>query len=132
MIGSGTGATRRRRFGSASRLAAFLAILLAAILSVTAYETGRAFTNQSVASTTRTLVSEVDSFSRATGSSTPASLESATVQYLQGRVLVQGESLLIGLSSGRRFGSAGSGALLATPAVRRLLGTPPVGHLSLA
>jgi signal transduction histidine kinase len=120
-----SGATRRRRFGSASRLAAFLAILLAVILSVTAYETGRAFANQSVASTTRSLVSEVDSFSRSTDGTTPGMLESATVDYLQGRVLVQGESLIVGLPSGRRFGSSGSAPLLATSDVRRLLATPP-------
>lgn len=121
----GTGPTRRRRLGSASRLAAFLAILLAVILSVTAYETDRAFANQSIASTTRGLVSEVDSFSRATSATTAASLEPATVAYLQGRVLVQGESLLIGLGSGRRFGSAGSAALLADRQVRHLLSRPP-------
>jgi len=125
MTGSGSGAPRRRRLGSASRLAAFLAILLAVILSVTAYETVRAFANQSIASTTRGLVSEVDSFSRATAPTTPASLEPATVAYLRGRVLVQGESLLVGLASGRRFGSSGSDALLDAPTVQRLLADPP-------
>jgi signal transduction histidine kinase len=122
---TGTGPNRRRRLGSASRLAAFLAILLALILSVTAYETERAFANQSITSTTRGLVSEVDSYSRATARTTPASLEPATVAYLQGRVLVQGESLMIGLPSGHRFGSAGTAALLADPGVRRLLAAPP-------
>jgi signal transduction histidine kinase len=122
---TGTGPNRRRRLGSASRLAAFLAILLALILSVTAYETERAFANQSIASTTRSLVSEIDSYSRATARTTPASLEPATVAYLQGRVLVQGESLMIGLPSGHRFGSAGAGALFAEPGVRRLLASPP-------
>jgi len=122
---SGTGGSRRRRLGSASRLAAFLAVLLAMILSVTAYETQRAFVNQSIASTTRSLVSEVDSFSRATARTTPESLESATVAYLQGRVLVQGESLMIGLPSGHRFGSSGSAALLAEPQIHDLLATPP-------
>ncbi len=125
MTATGTGANRRRRLGSASRLAAFLAILLAVILSVTAYETERAFTNQSIASTTRNLGSEVDSFSRATAKASTSSLEPATVAYLQGRVLVQGESLMIGLDSGRRFGSAGSAALLGDPRVRRLLDSPP-------
>jgi len=125
LTSSGTGSTRRRRLGTASRLAAFLAILLAVILSVTAYETERAFANQSVASTTRSLVSEVDSFSRVTSTSTPASLQSTTVAYLQGRVLVQGESLLIGLPSGQRFGSAGSESLLAAATIRRILATPP-------
>ena len=124
MAGSGT--SRRRRPGSAGRLAAFLAILLAVVLSVTAYETERAFANQSIASTTRGLVSEVDSFSRATAGTTAASLQPATVAYLQGRVLVQGESLMIGLRSGERFGSAGSAPLLASREVRSLLARPPV------
>ncbi len=122
---AGSGPARRRRLGSAGRLAAFLAILMAVILSVTAYETERAFANQSIDSTTRSLVSEVDSFSRATAATTPASLQPATVAYLQGRVLVQGESLMIGLRSGNRFGSAGSAPLLASSEVRSLLAGPP-------
>lgn len=126
MSRTGAGAVRRRRVGSAGRLAAFLAILLAAILSVTAYETARAFANQSIASTTASLVSEVDSFSRATAHTTADSLEPATVAYLQGRVLVQGESLMVGLDSGRRFGSSGSAFLLSSPEVRSLLARPPV------
>ena len=123
MVGSGP--TQRRRLGTAARLASFLAILLALILSVTAYETERTFANQSIASTTRGLVSEVDSFSRATSHTTAASLEPATVAYLQGRVLAQGESLMIGLRSGSRFGSEGSAPLLARSEVRSLLSRPP-------
>jgi signal transduction histidine kinase len=125
-----TGSGRRRRFGAASRLAAFLAILLVVILSVTAYETERAFANQSIASTTRTLVSEIDSYSRATARTTPASLQPATVAYLQGRVLVRGESLLVGLPSGKRYGSSGSASLLEDPYIRRLLETPPAATSS--
>lgn len=125
MTGGTTGVVRRRRLGSAGRLAAFLAILLVAILSATAYETVHAFTNQSISTTTRNLVSEVDSFSRATSRTSPASLEPATVAYLQGRVLVQGESLMIGLPSGARFGSVGTAQLLRTPPVRLLLRRPP-------
>ena len=121
----GAGVPRRRRLGSAGRLAAFLGALLIAVLSVTAYETVHAFTRQSISTTTRGLVSEVDSFTRAVTRTTPVSLEAATVSYLQGRVLVQGDSLMIGLPSGARFGSVGSAHLMATPPIRRLLNSAP-------
>jgi signal transduction histidine kinase len=116
---------RRRRFGSAGRLAAFLAILLIAILSVTAYETVHAFTSKSISTTTRNLVSEVDSFSRATARITPDSLGPTTVAYLRGRVLIQGESLMVGLPSGSRFGTVGSARLMQTDPIRQLLTSPP-------
>lgn len=116
---------RPHRLGTATRLAAFLALLLAAILSVTAWETSRAFANQSVASVTRSLVSAIDSYGRATAGKTPATLEPATVAYLQSQVLVKGESLMVALPSGVRLGSEGSAGLLRDPTIRGLLGSPP-------
>ena len=121
----GAGRRGRRRIGSATRLAAFLAVLLAAILSITALETERAFSNQSLASVTRGLVSEVDSYERAATGTSSASLDSATVAYLQSRVLPQGETIMIGLPSGARLGSSGSASLLRNPAIRTLLARPP-------
>jgi len=121
------GAARRgrRRIGSATRLAAFLALLLAAILSITALETERAFTNQSLASVTRGLVSEVDSYVRAASGTGPSNLGPATVAYLRSRVLPQGEAIMVGLPSGVRLGSSGSASLLRNPAIRTLLAHPP-------
>ncbi len=115
----------RRRIGSATRLAAFLALLLMAILTLTAFETERAFTNQSVASTTRGLAAEVDSFEKAVGGSGASSLGPATVAYLRTRVLPQGETIMVRLPDGTRLGSVGSAGLLGTPQVRTALRTPP-------
>jgi two-component system OmpR family sensor kinase len=110
--------------GSATRLAAFLALLLVAILSITAFETERAFTNQSVAATTRGLVAEVDSFDKAVVGSRSSTLEPATVAYLQSRVLPQGETIMVRLPDGTRLGSSGSAPLLRTPAIRSALVSP--------
>jgi len=120
----------RRRIGSATRLAAFLALLLAAILSITAFETERVFTNQSLAATTRNLVSEVASYERAAIGGGRANLDALTVAYLQSRVLPQGETIMLGLTRGPRLGSAGSGPLLRDPAIRALLARPPAAGRS--
>ena len=114
----------RRRIGSATRLAAFLALLLAAILSITAYETERTFSNQSLDSVTRGLVSEVGSYERAARGTSSSNLGSATVTYLQSRVLPQGETVMVGLESGARLGSSGSQSLLQDPVIRTLLANP--------
>ncbi len=114
-----------RRIGTAIRLAAFLGLLLAAILTITALETERAFTNQSLASTTKSLVSEVDSYDRAIESSPAPALVATTITYLQSRVLPQGETVMVGIDDEPRLGSSGSAALLRTPAIRTLLAHSP-------
>jgi len=124
------GRTGHRRIGSATRLAAFLALLLAAILSITAFETERVFANQSMAATTRSLVSEVDSYEKAAVGHSVAGLEPATIAYLQSRVLPQGETIMVTLPNGARLGSAGSASLLQTPALRNLLTHPPAATRS--
>ncbi len=111
--------------GSASRLAAFLALLLAAILSITAFETERVFANQSMAATTRNLVSEVDSFEKATAGEGSTVLGPSTIAYLQSRVLPQGEVIMVQLPSGARLGSAGSAPLLHSDTLGALLTHPP-------
>ena len=115
----------RRRIGSATRLAAFLALLLTAILSITAFETERAFTNQSLASVTRNLVSEVASYEQVVTGANGSNLDALTVAYLRSRVLPQGETIMLGLPNGDRVGSAGSGPLLRSPTIRALWAHPP-------
>ena len=115
----------RRRVGSATRLAAFLALLLVGILSITAFETERAFTNQSVASATRGLAAEVDSFEKAVGGAGASTLEPDTVAYLRSRVLPQGETIMVRLPNGSRLGSVGSASLLRTPTFRFALESLP-------
>jgi len=99
--------------------------LLVGILSITAFETERAFTNQSVAATTRGLAAEVDSFDRAVGGARPSTLEPDTVAYLRSRVLPQGETIMVRLSDGSRLGSVGSASLLQTPTFRSALESLP-------
>jgi signal transduction histidine kinase len=115
----------RRRLGLATRLAAFLALLLALILSATAFETQRAFASRSLDSVTRDSVSELASYQRALAGTTPTRVGPSTVAYLRSRVLPQGEVVMVALPDGRRFGSAGSAALLRDPAVRTVLARPP-------
>jgi len=115
----------RRRVGSATRLAAFLALLLGAILSITAFETERAFANQSLSETSRSLIAEIDSFEKAAAGHTPSQLRHITIAYLQSRVLPQGESILVELPDGIRLGSSGSAPLLRVSAVRTVLAHPP-------
>ena len=125
MIPTHRGGSAHRRFGSATRLAAFLALLLAAILSITAFETERVFANQSMAATTRSLVSEVDSYEKAASGTAGPGLAATTISYLQSRVLPQGETIMVELSDGRKLGSAGSAPLLRTQTIQAMLGRPP-------
>jgi signal transduction histidine kinase len=92
---------------------------------VAVFETVRAFDEQSLTSTQRNLAAELDSLQVALSHRGDAAIAATTVAYLQGRVLPQGEVIMVGLGSGERYGSAGSSPLLRTSAVRRLLGHPP-------
>jgi signal transduction histidine kinase len=116
---------RRRRLGSATRLAAFLALLLALVLSVTAFETQRAFASRSLDSVTRDSVSELASYQRALAGTSSAHVGTVTTAYLRSRVLPQGEVVVLALPDGVRLGSAGSAPLLRSPAVRAVLEAAP-------
>ena len=123
--------TQRRRIGSASRLAGFLALLLSAVLAVSAFETVHWFDNQSLAATNRNLAAELESFQHTLADRGGSGIATSTVAYLQGRVLPRGEVIMVGLNDGGRFGSAGSAPLLALGFDATSAGTPsdqdPVG-----
>jgi len=102
-----------------------MGVLSAAILSMTALGTERAFTNESVTSITRGLVAEVGSYDQAIAGTATADLAPRTVSYLQSRVLPGGESLMMRLGSGPRLGTSDSAALLADPVIRQVLDHPP-------
>ena len=122
--------THRRRIGSASRLAGFLALLLSAVLAVSAYETVHWFDNQSLAATNRNLAAELESFQHALADRGGSGIAPSTVAYLQGRVLPRGEVIMVGLNGGGRFGSSGSAPLLHSGSMQRLLVRPPIKTLS--
>ncbi len=121
----GTEPTHRRRIGSATRLAGFLALLLSAVLAVSAFETVHAFDDQSLAATSRNLAAELQSFQQALSRPSREGIAPSTIAYLQGRVLPRGEVIMVGLTDGAHFGSAGSAGLLRSASVQRMLESPP-------
>ena len=115
----------RRCVGSATRLAGFLAFMLAAVLAASTFVTVHWFDHQSLAATNRNMAAELESFQHTLSSRGESAIATATVAYLQGRVLPRGEVIMVGLNGGGRFGSTDSAPLLHTGAVQRLLTHPP-------
>ncbi len=116
---------RIRRPGTATRLAAFLAVLLAIVLGLTTFETERIFTSHSMATVTNDLTAQVRQYAATMRATRPTDLATGSVRYLSAQVLPRGEYLLVGLSGPVHLGSSGSGPLLADPALRALLDHPP-------
>jgi two-component system OmpR family sensor kinase len=116
----------RWRWGTAARLATFVAVMLAVVIAVALLALLRTFRAQSDAATTRSLVVEVQSFAAAAGARPPAqTLEAFTNSYLQTHVLPDGEYVAVALSDGRLIGSVGSQPLLSAPAVQGWAGAVP-------
>jgi signal transduction histidine kinase len=117
---------RRRRFGTAVRLAALQALLLAVVLGLAVLGLLRAFEAQSTRTTTRTMVTELRAYEAATARR-PAgqSLRAFTEQYLRTRVLPGGELVAVTLPDGSVVGSAGSGWLVRSATVRAWSAQPP-------
>ena len=117
---------RRRRFGTAARLAGLQALLLAIVLGLAVLGLLRAFEAQSTRTTTRALVTELHAYEAATATR-PAgqSLRAFTENYLSTRVLPGGELVAVTLPNGAVRGSAGSRWLIASPEVRAWAAQPP-------
>ena len=118
------------RWGTAARLATFVALMLAVIIGLALFGLLRTFRAQSDASTTRTLVVELQAFRDSVGTR-PAgqSLAAFSESYLRTRVLPTGESLAVLLPNGSLIGSAGSRPLLTLPTVKAWTRTPPPSGL---
>lgn len=114
-----------RRWGSAVRLAALLTLLLSLVLAITSWETMRAFSRQAMSTIDHTLASDVANASRALQAAPTGELTSTSVTYLRSLVLLQGQTLVVGLPEGVQLGTAGSSHLLASPTVQALLTHPP-------
>jgi signal transduction histidine kinase len=114
------------RWGTAARLATFVALMLAVIIGLALFGLLRTFRAQSDASTTRSLVVEMQALRDAAGTR-PAGEGLATFSesYLSARVLPDGESVAVVLPSGSLIGSAGSTALLSSQTVKDWSRTPP-------
>jgi signal transduction histidine kinase len=124
------GRSWRPRWGTAARLATFVALMLAVIIGLALFGLLRTFRAQSDASTTRSLVVELQAFRDAVATR-PAgeSLAGFSGSYLSTHVLPDGQSVAIVLPSGSLIGSAGSRALLSTPTVKSWSRTPPAAGL---
>ncbi len=117
---------RRRRLGTAGRLALMQALLLATVLGLAVLGLVRAFDAQSRASTDRTLVAETQAFARAAAARPPGTTLGPFAEgYLRTRVLPDGDYLLVTMTGDRLLGSAGSQALYADPAVAAWSSRPP-------
>src|SRR3954451_10854080 len=116
----------RPRWGTAARLATFVALMLAVIIGLALFGLLRTFRAQSDASTTRSLVVELQEFRDAVGTR-PAgqSLAAFSESYLRTHVLANGQSLAVLLPNGSRIGSADSRPLLLSPTVKAWSVTPP-------
>lgn len=124
------GLGRRLRWGTAARLAAFVALMLAVVIGLAMFGLLRTFRAQSDASTTRSLVAELNAVKDAAGLR-PAGQDLATFteNYLRVRLLPEGESLAVLLPDGALIGSAGAGPLLSSPTVRGWVSSPPKAGL---
>ena len=118
------------RWGTAARLATFVALMLAIIVGLALFGLLRTFRAQSDASTTRSLVLELQAFRDAVGTR-PAGqgLAAFSESYLRTRLLPNGESLAVVLSDGSLIGSAGSRPLLSSSTVTGWSQVPPVSGL---
>lgn len=116
----------RRRWGTASRLAGFLAAVLLLLVGLVTVGLLRAYDAQSTASTLRSLNAELRNVAvAASGRPVGQSLPEFAESYLRTQVLPAGESVIITLRNGSALGSDGSGPLLQAPQIHRWIATAP-------
>src|SRR5947209_16242045 len=119
---------RRPRWGTAVRLTAFLGLILSIALGLALTALLRAFSSQTDASTTRSLVAEVRAFALAAAQRpTAQGLDAFTDAYLRTRVLPDGETLVVALPNGALVGSAGTEPLLHSPQLTGWIAHQPAG-----
>lgn len=126
---------RRRRAGTALRLAAFQTTVLAAVLGIVVLALAHQFatTYQSIAAST--LTGQLDSFSAAAqkSGSTPEDLFAFSRHYLGTHSLPSGEQLVLAVPGEAVVGSAGTRSLLTNRTVAGWTAAPPAtSHLGVA
>jgi signal transduction histidine kinase len=114
--------------GTAARLAAFQALLLAGILALVVAGLVHAFAAQSQAASTRELTGQARAFQQA-ARLRPAGQDIGvfTRSYLSTRTLVDGQLVVVALTGRETLASAGSQPLLTDPRVRAWTANPPAG-----
>ena len=124
-------AAARLRPGTAGRLAAFHALIIATVLGVVTIQLTRAFADRYLATVTSDLTENVDAFSQAAGSR-PAgeSLAIFTRGFLAAHAGIGGDLFVVTIpSQGVSLGTPGSPALAGIPSVAAALRTPPAHTL---
>lgn len=123
----GLGAARRLRPGTAGRLAAFHALVIATVLGIVVVQFTEAFANRYRTTIARDLAENVTSFAQGAAARPPGqSLAGYAHAFLATHGDIAGDLLLISLP--RRhlvLGTPESGALAAVPRVAALLAHPP-------
>lgn len=126
-LATGPHRVRRRRGGTAARLAAFHALVLATVLGVVVVQFTQAFASRYRTTITRDLSENVTSFSSA-AAARPASqsLTAFARSFLASHGAIAGDLLIISFPGQQlTLGTAGAGALAAVPEIAALLRRPP-------
>ncbi len=118
---------RRPRLGTAGRLAAFHALVIATVLGIVALQFTRAFAGRYLTTVTNDLTESVTAFSQAAAARpTGESMASFVRAFLAGHPGAGGDLLVVSVPSQRAvLGTAGSRALALSPRVAAALGRPP-------
>jgi len=118
---------RRFRVGTAGRLSAFHALVIATVLGIVVIQFTQAFAGRYRTTITRDLTENVSAFSQgAVGRPTTQSLAAYSRAFLASHGAVAGDLMIISIPSQHlSLGTGGSGALAAIPTVATLLRRPP-------
>ncbi|MDQ1486511.1 MAG: hypothetical protein QOJ62_2204 [Actinomycetota bacterium] len=126
-------AHRRRRVGTAARLAAFHALVLIVVLGAVVVVLVRQFAASYQTLGARALASELRAYVAAASTPrTSGDLQSFTVGYLQARALPAGTVLIVGLPGSHIIATPGAATLLKDPRVTGWLDTAPATTFSKA
>ncbi len=119
-------AHRLRRIGSAGRLAAFHAVLLAVVLGAVVVALVRNFTASYETIAANGLIAEVKAYAvAAQARPTGQDLRRFSVDYLSRHALASGSTIVVALTGVGRVETSGGHALAASPAGVALAGAPP-------
>src|SRR5271165_1852988 len=117
---------RRRRIGSAGRLATFHGLVLVLVLGGLTVALIRNFTSSYESTAAKALAAELRSYgSAAAGRPAGQSLRSFTVRYQRSHPLPSGESVVVVLAGVGRVETAGATDLDASRTVAALIAAPP-------
>jgi len=117
---------RRRRFGTASRLALLHGLVIAVVLGIVVFQIVNSLASQLVATTTNDLSEDVKEFLNS-AATRPAGQDLTTFaqRYFVTHVPPSGRVLVLLVPGDARLGSAGSAAVLDAPVLEQWVSRPP-------